>query len=111
MKNYVMSGDTITLASAARALSSGGGVLVGNLFGVASDDIASGAAGEIAVVGVYDLAKDASVFAQGDKVYWDDTAHAATSTATANKLIGVALQAQVTGDATVRVRLNETTVS
>ena len=110
MKNYVLSGDTLTL-TAPRTLASGAGVLVGFIFGVASDDAASGASVEVCTVGVYDLNKDASTFSAGDKVYWDNTAFACTSTATANKLIGAATQAQITGDATVRVRLNETTVS
>lgn len=110
MKNYVLSGTTLTL-TAPRALTSGGGVLVGFIFGVASDDAAISTPVEVCTVGVYDLTKDVSSFAQGDKVYWDNTAFACTSTATANKLIGAATQAQLTGDATVRVRLNETTVS
>jgi hypothetical protein len=67
------------------------------------------------VVGVFDLAKDASTFADGDIVYWDDTAHLATSTSTNNMPIGVAellspdgtsALGGLTGDATVRVRLN-----
>lgn len=110
MKNYVLSGTTLTL-TAPRALASGAGVLVGFIFGVASDDAAIGASVEVCPVGVYDLNKDVSSFAQGDKVYWDNTAFACTSTVGTNKLIGGATQAQITGDATVRVRLNETTVS
>ncbi len=55
--------------------------------------------------GVFDLAKNAAVFAQGDLVYWDDTAKLATGTVGANLLIGMAEQAQLTGDATVRVKL------
>jgi hypothetical protein len=49
--------------------------------------------------------KDASVFAQGDLVYWDDTAKKATSTVSSNLLIGNAEAAQLTGDATVDVVL------
>ena len=41
----------------------------------------------------------------GRLVYWDDTNKAATSTVGANLLIGTAEQAQLTGDATVRVKL------
>ena len=57
------------------------------------------------VEGVFDLAKDASVFAQGDLVYWDDTNKVATSAVGTNLLIGNAEKAQFTGDATVRVKL------
>jgi predicted RecA/RadA family phage recombinase len=109
MKNYVQDGSSLSFA-APRTLSSGDGCLVGNLFGIANDDAASGATVVLSVEGVFDLTKDTSTFSAGDKVYWDDTAHKGTSTATSNKLIGAAVQAQVTGDTTVRVRLNEGTV-
>ena len=70
---------------------------------------------EIVAEGVFDLAKDASTFATGDYVYWDNTNKVATSTATGNLVIGTAELAQASGtaalggasgDATVRVRLN-----
>lgn len=109
MKNYVYSGATVTLPSASRAITSGGGVLVSNFFGFASDDIASGASGEIQLEGVFDHAKDASTFNPGDKVYWDNTAFLLTSTVSSNKLVGGAiLDTPVTGQ--VRVRLNGATV-
>jgi hypothetical protein len=60
---------------------------------------------EAVVSGVFDLAKDASTFSQGDLVYWDDTNKVGTSTVGANLLIGSAEKAQLTGDATVRVKL------
>jgi predicted RecA/RadA family phage recombinase len=65
----------------------------------------SGAAVEGQVKGVVRIVKDASVFAQGDLVYWDDTAKKATSTVGSNLLIGNAEAAQLTGDATVDVVL------
>jgi hypothetical protein len=57
------------------------------------------------VKGVVRIVKDASVFAQGDLVYWDDAAKKATSTVGSNLLIGNAEAAQLTGDATVDVVL------
>ena len=65
-----------------------------------------GADVEIDVVSVFDLAKDSSTFAQGAKVYWDNTNAVAASTASGNGLIGVATAAAAAGDATARVRLN-----
>jgi predicted RecA/RadA family phage recombinase len=97
------------------AVSSGGGVKLGNLFGVAVYDAALGASLEIMAQGVFDLAKDNSTFASGDAVYWDDTNKVATSTSAGNLVIGTAELAQASGiaapggaqaDATVRVRLN-----
>lgn len=105
MKNWITSGKTVTVASAGRTASSGAGLLTGNLFGIISDDVVSGAACEIVTEGVFDLAKDSSTFAQGDKVYWDNTAFAATSTSSGNKLIGVAIADAVVAS-TVRARLN-----
>ena len=104
MINFVKSGDNLTLAAPYDVLS-GGGFKVGNVFGVAANDTLSGNNVECEVEGVYDLAKDASVFAQGDLAYWDDVAKAVTSTVGANLLIGAVEIGAVTGAATVRVNL------
>ena len=73
MKNFVQEGDVVTV-TAPYAVTSGGGVLVGaNLFGVATSDIGNGAAGEIAVEGVFDLVKTfALVITIGDRLFWDN---------------------------------------
>lgn len=108
MKNYVQKGETLTL-TAPYAVSSGGGALVGSIFGVAAADYASGAEGEFQVEGVFDLTRETgagTVWSAGDLVYWDNTNKRATKTATGNKLIGVAVRAAADGDATGRVRLN-----
>jgi predicted RecA/RadA family phage recombinase len=106
MKNYVQAGDTITLTAPAVVLS-GGGILVGTLFGVASNDAAIGDDVEAMTEGVFDLAKTAAQpFSQGAAAYWDNTAKSVTSTASGNKLIGAAAIAAAGADATVRVRLN-----
>lgn len=108
MKNYVQPGNTITL-TAPYAVSSGDGLLVGSIFGVAAGDTASGVTVETALVGVFDLKKVASqAWAVGDKVYWDNTNKEATKTATANTAVGVAVEAVAggAGDTIGRVRLN-----
>jgi len=69
MQNFVHRGETLTL-TAPYAVNSGGGVKVGNIFGVAASTHIQGDSMEAQVEGVFDLAKDASVFAQGDLVYW-----------------------------------------
>lgn len=108
MRNYIQPGNTITLA-APYDVTSGGGLLVGALFGVAGGDALAGETVETSLVGVFDLTKAASqAWSVGDKVYWDDTNKVATKTATGNTLIGVAIEA-VGGTATDtigRVRLN-----
>lgn len=108
MKNYVEPGNTITL-TAPYAVTSGDGLLVGAIFGVAAGTAASGDPVETAVVGVYDLKKVASqAWAVGDKIYWDNTAKNTTKTLTSNTLIGVATDVVAGGatDLIGRVRLN-----
>jgi len=113
VKNYVQKGETLTLV-APYAVSSGGGALVGSIFGVAAGDLASGAEGELKVEGVFDLTRETgggTAWSPGDLVYWDNTNKRATKTSTGNKLIGVAVKAAADGDATGRVRLNGAFIS
>jgi predicted RecA/RadA family phage recombinase len=108
MKNYVQPGNTITL-TAPYAVTSGDGLLVGSIFGVAAGTAGLGDPVETALEGVYDLKKVASqAWAAGDKIYWDNTAKNTTKTLTSNTLIGVATEAVAGGatDLIGRVRLN-----
>ena len=104
-KNYVQRGDTITL-TAPYAVSSGGGLLVGGIFGVATADAAIGADVEAATVGVWDLAKaSAQAWTQGVAVYWDNATKLVTTVSTNNTFIGYATQAAANPSATGRVKL------
>lgn len=108
MKNYVQPGNTITL-TAPYAVTSGDGLLVGSIFGIASADAALNDPVEAALTGVFDLTKAGSqAWTAGAKVYWDDTNKRTTSVATSNTLIGVATEAVAggAGDTIGRVRLN-----
>lgn len=108
MKTYIQPGHAVTL-SAPFAVVAGDGLLVGSLFGIAMHDAASGAEVETQLTGVVDMAKAASqAWSVGAKVYWDNTAKVATTTATNNTLIGVALLAvgNTAGETIGRVRLN-----
>jgi predicted RecA/RadA family phage recombinase len=108
MKNFVQPGNTLTL-TAPYAVTSGDGLLVGSIFGVAAGDAASGATVEAALTGVFDLTKIGSqAWTVGAKVYWDDTNKRCTTVATDNTLIGVAVEAVAggAGDTIGRVRLN-----
>jgi len=107
-KNFVQPGNTITL-TAPYAVTSGDGLLVGSIFGIASGDAALNEPVEVALSGVFDLTKVGSqAWTAGAKVYWDDTNKRATSVATSNTLIGVATEAVAggAGDTIGRVRLN-----
>ena len=108
MKTYIQPGHAVTLA-APYAVVSGDGLLVGSLFGIATHDAASGADVETQLTGIVDMAKAASqAWTVGAKIYWDNTAKLATTTATSNTLIGVAVLAvgNTAGETIGRVRLN-----
>jgi predicted RecA/RadA family phage recombinase len=90
MKNFKQSGDTVTLIAAA-AVASGAGILVGSIFGIATNAAAIGEEVEAKRTGVFTVAKNsAEAWAVGDKVYWDDTAKVFTITNTADTLVGAA---------------------
>ncbi|MCB2111655.1 MAG: DUF2190 family protein [Rhodobacteraceae bacterium] len=92
MKTYHQPGNSIAVTAPAD-VSSGDGVLVGNLFGVAGHDALTGASVEIHRTGVFTMPKlEAQAWAPGDKVYWDSTNGWLTTVATGNKLVGAALQ-------------------
>ena len=108
MKNFIQPGNTITLTAPA-AVTSGAGVLIGSIFGIAAHDAASGDPVEVVTTGVFDLNKvGAQAWAVGDKVYWDNTNTRATTVATDNTLIGTALGIVGSGadETSGRVRLN-----
>ena len=82
MKNFIQPGNTITLAAPA-AVTSGSGMLVGAIFGIAAHDAASGDPLETVTTGVFDLNKIGSqAWGVGDKVYWDNTNKRVTKIAT-----------------------------
>lgn len=106
MRNYVQTGETLTL-TAPYQVASGAGLLVGSIFAVATGDAANGAVVEGRTVGVYDLAKvSAQAWTVGALIYWDDSAKNCTTTSSGNKLIGTAAAAAANPSATGRVRLN-----
>jgi predicted RecA/RadA family phage recombinase len=68
MKNFIQRGDMITVTAPTGGVTSGQGVLVGSLFGVAATTAAEGESVEIDTVGVYELPKLVSaVIAAGDR--------------------------------------------
>lgn len=104
-------GDYIPV-TAPYAVSSGDGVLIGSLFGVAQGDAASGATVVVKTRGSAWLKKVGSqAWAVGDRVYWDDTNKRCTTSSSGNTLIGVAIQAVGNGASETRglVRLDGAT--
>lgn len=110
MNNFVQPGNTIPIAAApSGGLLGGQGFQVGQLFGVVAKDADTGDPYELHTVGVFDLPKadDASeAWSTGALIYWDSSAGEATTVASLNLLIGVAV-ADAEHDADKgKVRLN-----
>ena len=106
MKNYVQKGENLTIP-APYNVTSGGGVKLGLIFGVASGDALSGADVDVVTVGVFDLPKvSTNTFAIGAACFWDDSAKLITSTSSGNTKIGVAVEAVGNPSGSVNVRLS-----
>jgi predicted RecA/RadA family phage recombinase len=105
MKNF-LGHSSDQMLTAPVALASGGGALVGAIFGVAKTNIAQGQRGPFCLTGKFEMPKDANAIAEGARVYWDNTNKVVTATANGNTLIGVATLAALAATSTVHVRLN-----
>ena len=103
MKNYVQKGESIEFV-AAGAIVSGAIVEVGALAGVSFGAYAIGDTAVISLCGVYEVPKVTGAIALGVKLY-SNAAGSATTTVGTNVFLGYAFSAQVSGDATVQVRL------
>ena len=111
MKNFIQPGEEVTLV-APYALTSGQGLLVGSIFGVASNDAANSTNVETRLEGVFLLTKaTAQAWTQGAVIYWDNAARNCTTTVATNKLIGVATAAALAADTVGYVRLNNAFIS
>src|SRR5579885_3821631 len=98
MKNFIQRGDVITVMAPTGGMTSGQGVLIGNLFGVAATTAAEGESVEIATVGVYELPKLVSaVIAAGARVSWEDTAKQVNLPGSGRYRIGIAIEAAGNG--------------
>jgi len=105
MKNFIQSGTVVPLVAPAD-VSSGDGVLVGSLFGIAATDATAGASVACKLECVFELPKAAEDVSQGADLFWDDAAKNLTTTASGNTLVAKAITAAGTGVPTVRARLN-----
>jgi predicted RecA/RadA family phage recombinase len=108
MKNYIQSGNNITLTMIADVLS-GVGVLIGAIFGVVQGNALAGALCVLVRKGVFELPKtSAQAWTVGAKLYWDDTAKVVTTTVGTNILIGAAFAVAANPSATGLVLLDGT---
>ena len=110
MKNFVQRGDILTFVPTA-AVASGVGYLYGtSLFGVATTDVASGAAGEFLVEGVVEIAKTSALaITAGDRLFWDAANKCVNKTATSQQCVGIAIADAANPSPTVLMKLGPRT--
>ena len=113
MKTFIQPGDSLTVAVPyVGGVTAGQGILVGALFGIAATDGAQNATIEAATQGVFDVTKEpALAITAGARVFWDNTNRRITTTATSNFQVGIATQAALAADTTVRVVLQRAPAS
>jgi predicted RecA/RadA family phage recombinase len=107
--NFKYEGDKVTVLSPG-TVTSGSGVLIGLLFGVALHDAVVNELLTLGVTGVWYLPKaTGSALTAGTVVYWDATNSRVTTTATGNKVIGLVETAAASSDTKVAVLLTPNT--
>jgi predicted RecA/RadA family phage recombinase len=108
-KNYIQPGHAITVAAPTGGVSSGEGVLIGTLFGIAQHDALEGADLEILTEGVVDITKTSALAIDvGDRLFWDATNKVVNKTSTAQQQVGVAVAAAANPSATVKMLIRPT---
>jgi predicted RecA/RadA family phage recombinase len=106
MRNYVQPGEHLTLTMPA-AVTSGAGVLIGAIFGVAQGNCPANEQVVLVRRGVFDLPKlAAQAWVPGAKVYWNDTDKVCTTVATGNTAIGAVAEPAANPSAIGRVLLD-----
>lgn len=107
MRNYVQEGKTLTFTAPTGGVVSGGGYMIGGAFVVAAFAAAQTLPFEGDVVGVFDLPKATAIaFAEGERVFWDNTAKQIKKTASGYFPIGFAAAAAINADTSLPVRLD-----
>jgi len=107
MQNFDQPGRILEMTAPAGGVTSGTGYLIGGLYGVAVHDADATEKFSFAVEGVYTLPKEATTaaFTEGERVFWDDTAKEMDESAAGRYHAGVAVEAAIATDATVKVKL------
>src|SRR4051812_29049546 len=108
MKNFIQSGNSITI-QASQDLSSGQGLLIGDVFGVVANGARAGENAELYVVGIFELPKSVLEIKNCSKLFWDPTIAplgAVTTDGKDKKVIGVSCESAQGNQPVVQVRLN-----
>lgn len=106
-KTFLQDGDVLPLTAPTGGVSSGDGVLIANVFGVALTDAAEGASVAIRTTGVWTLPKTSGdALAEGALVSWNATTGEVTLPGPGHYPIGVATASAGAGVSSVSVRLD-----
>jgi predicted RecA/RadA family phage recombinase len=106
MNNQTAKGDAVNVTLGAN-ISSGAGLLVGSMFGIAAISGVSGDVIPLYLKGVYTMPKvSTQAWTVGATIYWDNSAKNCTTTVGSNTKIGVAVAAAANPSSTGSVRLN-----
>ena len=104
--NFQQPGETLELTMPSN-VTSGQGVLVGSIFGVALSSALAGARVNVRVVGVWTIpALATDTGAEGTKMYWDNTNKRLTVTSAGNTLVGALTKVKANGETTATIRLS-----
>jgi len=104
---FVQKGDVVTLIAPTGGVTSGVGVLIGQLFSIATATVAQTLEFEGAVTGVHEIAKTSALaISTGDVLYWDDTNKVVNKTSSAQKEVGWAVSDAANPSSTVYILLN-----
>lgn len=107
MQNYIQNGHVITVAAPTGGATSGEGLIVGNIFGIAAYSAAEGDPLELATTGVYKLSKaTTAALTVGARVAWDNTAKNINVPGAGRFPVGVATEAAGNGITSIAVRLD-----
>jgi predicted RecA/RadA family phage recombinase len=108
MRNFIKPGEVVTRTAPVGGVVAGNAYLIGSLLVIATGDAAAADPFEGQTVGVFSLPKDGVALAEGQRVFWDDTAKEIVDVDAAgvNKLVGCCDKAALVGDATAEIRLN-----
>ena len=106
MKTFKQAGNVLTLTPAADVAAGVGYLFGAGLFGVATQAVANGAAGEFVVEGIVEIAKTSALaIAVGDRVFWDAGNKVVNKTSAAQQCVGVAVTAASNPSGTVQIKL------
>ena len=107
MRNYVGSGDRVTLTAPAGGVLTGVGYVVGAIFVASTVTVAAGQPFTGIREGIVALPKPVGVIAEGARLWWNNTTkQVATATATGLFPLGAAAAAAVSGATTIEVALD-----